>query len=397
MRRRRVIILGATGSIGTQTVGVIEHLNALALRGAWPCAFDVVAMVAGRNGASLESLARRTNCPRTLLAEDAGHDAARLVRDTPCDLVVSAIVGLAGLEPTLAALDLGLDVALANKETLVAAGPQMMARARATGARLLPIDSEHSGVWQVLLGAGGEAAPPGLTPPPGARITLTASGGPCLHTARADLERVTPETALRHPTWRMGPKNTVDSATLMNKALELIEARWLFDVAPGDLSVVIHPQSIVHAMVTLADGSVLAQLSRPSMAYPIQFALTFPGRAPEPPRVTGADGTPDAGAPSGRAAWGTLEFVEPDPERFGALALAARVMETGGTAGAVLSAANEVAVQAFLDRRLGFTQITTLCARALDALARPGEPDLGEVREADARARRFALGALCPA
>jgi len=392
MTRRRVIILGATGSIGTQTVAVIEHLNALASRGEWPIAFDVVAMVAGSGSAALESLARRVHCPRTLLGQGRAGDVAALVRETPCDVVVSAIVGLAGLEPTLAALDLGRDVALANKETLVAAGPLMMARARAGGARLLPIDSEHSGVWQALNGAAGEAAPPNLTLPPGSRVMLTASGGPCLRTPLHELHAVTPEAALRHPTWRMGPKNTIDSATLMNKALELIEARWLFDAPPSALSVAIHPQSIVHALVTLADGSVLAQLSRPSMLYPIQFALTFPARAPEPPGVGGASAGQSALGPWG--AWGSLEFVEPEPERFGAPALAQRVMAQGGTSGTVLSAANEVAVQAFLDRRLKFTQIVPLCARAVDALARTGEGDLGDVREADARARAFAQRAI---
>lgn len=314
-----------------------------------------------------------------------GPDAAeRLVREVECDIVMGAIVGAAGLGATLAAVELGRDIALANKETLVAAGEIVVPAAHRSGARLLPVDSEHSAIWQCLTGLGAEPWPPMSTPACVRKVTLTASGGPFRSWPADRIARATPAEALNHPTWTMGPKVTIDSASLMNKALELIEAHWLFGLLPQQLDILVHPQSIVHALVEHVDGSVIAQLGAPDMRCPIQYALTFPDRSAGPaPKLDLA-----------RA--GRLDFVRPDYDVFPAPLGAMRVMERGGAAGAIFNAANEAAVEAFLAGAIAFGRIGQLALGALDALADPAPQvgSLADVRAADAEARRWVAGEI---
>lgn len=377
-----MIILGSTGSIGTQTLDVIAHLNGPTARGGdrW----EVVGLAAGNNAARLKEQAARFGVRAVACAGGAeagwltGADAAeRLVRTVECDVVVAAMVGVAGLPATLAAVELGRDVALANKETLVAAGALVVPAAARSGARLLPVDSEHAGAWQCL-GACLGGPPPAACPAAVTRVVLTASGGPFRTTPADRLAGVTPEQALRHPTWTMGRKVTIDSATLMNKALELIEAHWLFGLAPERLGAVIHPQSIVHAVVEFADGTSLAQMAAPDMRSPIQAALTWPARRGGlTPRVD-------------LASVGRLEFEAVDAEKFPAPALARRAMEAGGTAGAVLNAANEEAVRAFLEGAgVAFPRIAALAAEAMDAVPAGEMRTLEDCLKADAAAREF--------
>ena len=373
----RVAVLGSTGSIGTSTLDVIAasdgrfscHLlaahrsvgplleQAAAVRPRWVVVVDPEA-AAGIGPAALPAGTRLAVGPEAL--DD-------LVRDDAIDRVVSAIVGAAGLRSTWAAVEAGKTVALANKETLVMAGPLVMRLAERTGARILPVDSEHSAIHQALMsGTAAEVR----------RIVLTASGGPFRTRAAETLAAVTPAEALRHPTWSMGPKITIDSATMMNKALELIEARWLFGVPAATLEVLVHPQSIVHSMVEFVDGSVLAQMSPPDMRLPIQYALSHPRRVPGPARRF------DFTRP-----W-ALEFEPPDPQRFPAVRLGHEAAARGGTAGAVLNAANEEAVGGFLAGRLRFTDIAAVCGRLLDEHDFQEDPDLDEVRRLDAWARQ---------
>ncbi len=373
----RVAVLGSTGSIGTSTLDVIVssagrfscHLlaahrsvgplleQAAAVRPRWVVVVDPDAAAQIGPGALP---------PGTRLA--VGPEALDdLVRDDAIDRVVSSIVGAAGLRSTWAAVEAGKTVALANKETLVMAGPLVMRLAKRTGARILPVDSEHSAIHQALCsGTVGEVR----------RIVLTASGGPFRTRPAETLPAVTPAEALKHPTWSMGPKITIDSATMMNKALELIEARWLFGVPAAALEVLVHPQSIVHSMVEFVDGSVLAQMSPPDMRLPIQYALSYPQRIPGPARRF------DFTRP-----W-ALEFEPPDPQRFPAVRLGYEAAARGGTAGAVLNAANEEAVRGFLAGRLRFTDIAALCGRLLDEHPFQEDPDLDEVRRLDAWARQ---------
>jgi 1-deoxy-D-xylulose-5-phosphate reductoisomerase len=290
-----------------------------------------------------------------------------MVSHRDVDIVLSAIVGSAGLEGTWAALEAGKTVAVANKETLVMAGPLVTDLARKRGGRLLPVDSEHSAVFQALQGAPSDAVE---------RIVLTGSGGPFRGRTRQDLASVTPDEALRHPTWKMGPKITVDSATLMNKALEVIEARWLFDLAPERIEVIIHPESVIHSFVEFKDGSVLAQLSPPDMRLPIQYALTFPDR------VAG---------PSRRLNWRELaawHFEQPDHETFPSLQLGYEVARAGGTCGAILNAANEAAVQRFLAGDLDFLDIPRACRAVLDSHNFSPTPTLAELSACDRWARQ---------
>jgi 1-deoxy-D-xylulose-5-phosphate reductoisomerase len=289
-----------------------------------------------------------------------------MVQDPATDRVLSAIVGAAGLEGTWAALEAGKTVALANKETLVVAGPLVMELARSRGACLLPVDSEHSAIFQALqAGAHKDVR----------RVILTSSGGPFRGKSRRELRDVTADEALKHPTWQMGPKITIDSATLMNKALEVIEARWLFGLEPDQIEVVIHPQSVVHSMVEFVDGSVVAQLSPPDMRLPIQYALTYPDRHPCPgPRL-------DLTRPS------TLNFEPPDRETFPCLDLGFEVMRRGGTAGAALNAANEAAVTRFLGGEIGFLDIPRACRAALDSHTFDSHPSLDQLWKVDALAR----------
>lgn len=382
---RRLIILGSTGSIGTSTLDVVAHLNHLHSQGRYPDRFDVVGLAAGHNGHLLAQQAARFNCPTTACSRPDSSATFRgptaaldLVRAVDCDLVMAAIVGSAGLPATLAAVQSGRDVALANKETLVAAGALVIPAAVRSGARLLPVDSEHSGVWQSLMGIKpAPLAPPLKAPDSVRRVTLTASGGPFRNWSTDQIRHATREQALRHPTWSMGAKVTIDSASLMNKALELIEAHWLFELPPEKLAAIIHPQSIVHAIVELADASVLAQLASPDMRTPIQAALTFPRRSEGlAPRLD-------------LASLSRLEFEAPDPAKFPALALADLVMRRGQSSGATLNAANEEGVAAFLDpsRNLPFHRISELAREALETLPIGPLRDLSDLAEVESRAR----------
>ena len=406
-----MIVLGSTGSIGVNTLAVAEHLNRVGRH-----RFDVVGLAAGRRGRLLAEQAERFGCPATALAQPdrgfriydghshhTGDDAAEaLVRTTEADLVVAAIVGIAGLPATLAAVERGLDIALANKETLVAAGELVMPLAAERGARLLPVDSEHSAVWQCGGGGGNlgtwglgdlekregcSSKSPGPQVPksPIRRIVLTASGGPFRAASAETMANATPEEALKHPTWEMGPKVTIDSATMMNKALEVIEAHHLFRLPGEQIEVLVHPQSVVHGMVEFVDGSVVAQLGPPDMRTSIQVALTWPDR------VGGCSDRLDLTRLS------RLDFEPPDAERFPALRLAYDVIRAGGTAGATFNAANEAAVAAFLERRIRLGRIVELVADALEAL--PAEPvrELADVLDADRRAREYVAGRLAAA
>ncbi len=388
---RRIILLGSTGSIGSQTLDVVEHLNALADRDQSPVRYQVVGLAAGRNAAALEQQSRRFPHARLAMAGAPaspvhgastpsiihGPDAAeRLVREVECDIVLNAMVGSAGLPATLAAIDLRRDIAIANKETLVAAGALVVPRARAKGVALLPVDSEHAGVWQCLTGPSAGAPPVDLGREV-ARVILTASGGPFRTRSRDEVYHAAPEDALKHPTWQMGAKITVDCASLTNKALEVVEAHWLFGLPPEKLSVLVHPQSIVHAIVEYADGSAVAQLGASDMRGPILHALTHPHRLPA------------AGRTLDWAALRALEFAPPDLERFPALGLAWDVMEQGGTSGAVMNAANEAAVAAFLDRRIPFGRIPEITRAAMVEVGVSPVRGLDDVVLADAEGRRY--------
>lgn len=383
---RRLAILGSTGSIGEQT---------LAVAASFPDRFRVCALAAGRRIEKLAEQVRRFD-PDVVSVGDAGGAAelrARLpgarakivhgaeglaaVATHDADLVVAAMVGAAGLRPTLAAIRAGRDVALANKEVLVMAGALVLREVHAHGVALLPVDSEHSAIFQALAGQRREDL---------ARIVLTASGGPFRTWPAERIAMATAQEALQHPNWSMGPKITIDSATLMNKGLELIEARWLFGAAPDQLDVVVHPQSIVHSLIELRDGSVLAQLGLPDMRIPIAVALAHPERLPlDLPRLD-------------LAKVGRLDFEAPDRSRFPAIDLAYAALRGDEAAPAVLNAANEVAVAAFLAGRIAFGAIASVCAAVLDRhLARATQAplaDLENVLEADAWARAEAENGL---
>src|SRR5437868_1391204 len=342
---KNVVLLGSTGSIGTSTVKVAEDL---------PDQIRLLALGAGNNAELLLEQTRKHK-PAAISIGDAaraaelraalgtavevcsGNDGLVKLATLPAaDIVLVAIVGTAGLQPALAAIRAGKDIAVASKEILVMAGEIVMSEARRHGVRVLAVDSEHSAIFQCLDGKPSASV---------RKLWLTASGGPFRQTAKADFAAITVEQALKHPCWVMGRKITIDSATLFNKALEMIEARWLFNIEMGRVGVVVHPQSVVHSMVEFVDGSMLAQLSTPDMCLPIQYALTYPERAASDRVQTNL------------AKLGTLSFEEPDPERFPALELARRAGEIGGTLPAVLNAANEIAVEAFVNHRIGFPQI----------------------------------------
>ena len=373
---KRVAVLGSTGSIGRSTLDVIRHLGNR---------FQVAALSANSKLDELFGQATEFS-PRWLVATDeaqanefewpdldrteikVGHEALNeVVSDPEIDIVVAAIVGIAGLESTWHALEHGKTVALANKETLVVAGPSMLDLAERNSARILPVDSEHSAVFQCIA-AGDEKQVQ--------RVILTASGGPFREFSAEQLRQVTPEQALVHPTWQMGAKITIDSATMMNKALEIIEARWLFGLSPRQIEVVIHPQSIVHSMVEFADNSVVAQMSPPDMKLPIQYALTYPDRLAGPAERLDLS-----------TSW-CLDFEPPDLDRFPAIGLGLQVAESGGTAGAALNAANEVAVEAFLNGRLGFTEIVEACRTIVDSHDFDPRPSFEQLIETDRWARK---------
>jgi 1-deoxy-D-xylulose-5-phosphate reductoisomerase len=373
---RRVAVLGSSGSIGTNTLDVISNL---------PDRLSVAGLAVHRSLATLVDQAHRFRPKAVVVAdpeaareldEDAlpkgtrllvGEDGIRtLAIDPDTDVVVSAVVGAAGLAGTWAALDAGKTVALANKETLVVAGSMVMDLAKRRNAAILPVDSEHSAIFQALAGSAIDQV---------RRVVLTASGGPFRGMTRRQLAEVTPDEALNHPTWRMGKKVSIDSATLMNKALEVIEARWLFNLPPEKIEVIIHPESLVHSFVEFNDGSVMAQLSPPDMRLPIQYALTYPER------VSG---------PTKRLDWtslGTIHFEAPDRDTFPALDLGYEVARAGGTSGAVLNAANEAAVNRFLAGDLKFLDIPRVCRDVLTHHHFRANPSLEELWAADRAAR----------
>jgi 1-deoxy-D-xylulose-5-phosphate reductoisomerase len=390
---RRVAILGSTGSIGTQTLAVIAHLNTLHAQGEHPTRYEVVALATGSNARTLQEQASRHPDAKLAIADtptdapaDAivGHDSAtRLIEATAPDLVVASIVGIAGLRSTLRAAQLGIDIALANKESLVAGGSLVIDAARRSGARILPVDSEHAGVHACALAIMGRAYTPPTPLSDGVvRVTLTASGGALRDASDDDLFNATPDQALAHPTWDMGAKVTIDCATLMNKGLELIEAHHLFGLRADQLGAVIHPQSTIHALVQTRDAGVLAHIGPTDMRAPIQQALTHPIRAFAPM------------APLDLGALGSLELRPLDPERHRAVDLALRAIAQGGTQGVVLNAANEIAVGAFLDRRITLGRITPLVERVLDATDPEPLESLDHALEIDARTRELTRALL---
>jgi 1-deoxy-D-xylulose-5-phosphate reductoisomerase len=371
-----VVVLGATGSVGRAAADVLaEHADR----------FRVEALVAGRNGARLLEIGRRLRAPRLGLVDEEAAASLRaglapgevevaggqeavldLVRHPAVDVVLQAVTGAAGLAASLAAVGAGKRLALANKESLVMAGPLLRELARERGTTIVPVDSEHSALFQCLrAGASREVR----------RLILTASGGPFRGRGPDSLADVTPEEALRHPTWDMGRRISIDSATMMNKALEVIEARWLFDVEPDRIEVVVHPQSVIHSMVEFVDGSVVAQMGPPDMRGPVRYALGWPERLPcEQPRFDVRD-------------YASLTFEAPDPHTFPALALGFEAARLGGTAGAALNAADEAAVSRFLDGTLPFSGIAPLCADTLRRHPFVPDPALDDLLRVDAWAR----------
>jgi 1-deoxy-D-xylulose-5-phosphate reductoisomerase len=377
-----VVVLGATGSVGTRAADVLAS---------HPSRFRVLGLAARRNADALLAQARRLGAQVVALVDEEAAEGARrsLRRGDPevragedgllsllaldgVSTVLQATTGAAGLAASLEAARRGLRLALANKESLVVAGPLLVETARAAGATIVPVDSEHAALHQCLrAGAAREVR----------RLVITGSGGPFLGADAARLARVTPEEALRHPTWRMGPRITVDSATWANKAFEVVEARWLFDVPPERIEVVIHPQSVVHGMVEFEDGSVVAQMGPPDMATPIRWALGFPDRLPsETPSFDVRD-------------YARLTFLPPDRERFPALDLGCEVARRGGTAGAAFNAADEVAVERFLAGDLPFDAIPSLCAAAVRGHPHEPAPTLADLHRVDAWARDEVLAA----
>jgi 1-deoxy-D-xylulose-5-phosphate reductoisomerase len=359
-------VLGSTGSVGTQALDVVR---------ANPGVYEVVALAAGRNEKLLAEQAAEFGVPE-LRARCAAADPSALagLAGLPeVDIVLNAVVGFAGLPATVAALEAGKRLALANKESLIAAGPVVAAARAMGGGEIVPVDSEHSAVYQALQAGPRESI---------RRILLTASGGPFRGRSRAELERVTVADALAHPTWSMGPKITVDSSTLMNKGLEVIEARELFDVELETIEVVVHPQSVIHGMVEFSDGSTIAQLSMPDMRLPIGYALAAPGRVAQPVGVIDW------------ARLGTLTFETPDLDAFPCLGLAYRAATAGGDAPATLNAANEVAVAAFLDGRLSWRGIADVVGEVLDGHEAGKVTTIDDVVESDGRARRRAVAAV---
>jgi 1-deoxy-D-xylulose-5-phosphate reductoisomerase len=370
---RRILIVGSTGSIGTQALDVVERSDELEVAGlAAGSSWELLLEQAGRFGVDRLALADPAAAARAAEHADVQggpEGLVELIVETDCDLVLNALVGSAGLGPTVAALGEGIDLALANKESLVVGGELVTALAEATGAQLIPVDSEHSALYQLVAGER-----PGTVD----RLVLTASGGP--FRGRSDLEGVTVEEALAHPTWRMGGKITVDSATLMNKGLELIEAHHLFGVPYERIDVVVHPQSIVHALVHLNDGATLAHLGYPDMRVPISYALHHPERADVP--VPALD----------LVEVGSLTFEAPDEGAFPCLRLAREAAEAGGTAPCVLNASNEVAVHAFLRGELPFTGIARVIESTLAELPARPVRHFSDLYAADDEAREVARG-----
>ncbi len=372
---KKVVLLGSTGSIGTSTIKVAEDL---------PDRIKLIGLAAGGNLELLleqtkrhmpqmisinditkaREAASRLGCPVEVVCGAEG--LIRLATMPEADIVLIAIVGTAGLQPALAAIRAGKDIAVASKEILVMAGEIVMNEARKHGVRVLAVDSEHSAIFQCL-----DDKPSSSV----RQLWLTASGGPFRQTPKSEFESITVERALKHPSWVMGRKITIDSATLFNKGLEMIEARWLFDVEMERVKVLVHPQSIVHSMVEFVDGSIIAQLSTPDMCLPIQYALTYPERV-KSERVQ-----------THFAKLGTLTFEEPDTDKFPSVLLARKAGEIGGTLPSVLNAANEIAVEAFVNRKISFPQITEIVRKTMDKHQLVAQPSLEQILEADAWAR----------
>ena len=367
---KRISILGATGSVGASTLDLIEGT---------PDEFAVAAVTASSRVEDLAAIARRTRAELAVIADESlAGELRSALEGSGCrveagaqglaeaatlgDLTVAAIVGCAGLEPVMAAIEAGRPVALANKEALVTAGDLMIGAARSSGSTIIPIDSEHNAIFQCIAGNSSRDIE---------RLVLTASGGPFRSSSAAEMARATPAEAIAHPNWSMGAKISVDSATMMNKGLELIEARYLFGLEPDRIDIVIHPQSVIHSLVEFRDGSMLAQLGSPDMRIPIAFALAYPARM-----ETGAERLD-------LTAIARLDFEEPDSERFPALRVARAALETGGAAPTVLNAANEVAVAAFLDGSLGFVEIADFVERALGEALLPAPASIDDVLEID--------------
>ncbi|MBL4702603.1 MAG: 1-deoxy-D-xylulose-5-phosphate reductoisomerase [Phycisphaeraceae bacterium] len=378
-QKRRLIILGSTGSIGVNTLDVVTHLQGTAH------ALEVVGLAAGRNVKRLIEQAKAFNVKHVAIADAtlanelraalagvtvfAGEQSAlELVESVDAQELVSAVVGGAGLPATMCAAKRGMTIGLANKETLVAAGSWVTPAIDKYNATLIPIDSEHSAIFQCLEGQQKQSVK---------RIVLTASGGPFRTATKEQIENATVKDALNHPTWDMGPKISIDSATMMNKALEIIEAHWLFGLPADKIDVIIHPESIAHSFVEFEDHSILAQLGPPDMRTPIQYALTYPQR------LVGCSRYMDWTQLS------QLTFEPPDHERFGALKLAYQVIDAGGTAGAIFNAANEAAVDAFLNERIRFGRITQLVAQSLRAIPVVPVDRLQTVIDADQQAREY--------
>jgi 1-deoxy-D-xylulose-5-phosphate reductoisomerase len=379
-KRKRVVILGATGSIGESALKVARDI---------PERMEIVGLAANSNAEKLAAAANESRAQSVCLVDETkvdtlqralaykpqiftGEDGLREIAClTDAEMVLVAIVGTGGLRPALAAIEAGKDLAVASKEILVMAGETVVREARDNGVNVLPVDSEHNAIFQCLEGKSSLDI---------RRIILTASGGPFRETLRKDFDSITPEQALKHPTWNMGPKITIDSATLFNKGLEMIEAHWLFGVEMKRVEVVIHPQSVVHSMVEFADGSTLAQLSYSNMCFPIQYAVTWPDRVP------------NTLPPLDFSKLSKLEFFAPRYDDFPALNLARRAGETGGTSPAVMNAANEVAVAAFLDRQVRFPDIWQIVEEAMNRHTSVAHPNLDAILQADQWARREARG-----
>ena len=379
-KRKRVVILGATGSIGESALKVARDI---------PDRMEIVGLAANRNAEKLAAAANETRAQSVCLVDEtkidiltreleykprifAGEEGLReIARVTGAEIVLVAIVGTGGLRPALAAIEAGKDLAVASKEILVMAGEIVMREARDSNVHVLPVDSEHNAIFQCLEGKHSLDV---------RRIILTASGGPFRETPRKNFDAITPGQALKHPTWNMGPKITIDSATLFNKGLEMIEAHWLFGVEMKRVEVVIHPQSIVHSMVEFADGSALAQLSYSNMCFPIQYAVTWPDRVP------------NSLPPLDFSKLSRLEFFTPRYDDFPALNLARRAGEIGGTLPAVMNAANEVAVAGFLGRQVSFQDIWQIVEEVMNRHTSVAHPDLDAILEADQWARKEAQG-----
>lgn len=377
-QKRRIAILGSTGSIGTQALDVISRHEDL---------FQVELLTANNNAELLIEQAIRFKPNAVVICNESKYklvsDAlekhfikvftglesiCELVKGDGIDMVLTAMVGFSGLKPTVAAIKAGKAIALANKETLVAAGSIIMSLAKEYGSPIIPVDSEHSAIFQCLQGERAQVE----------KIILTGSGGPFRTWSEEEMRHATREMALNHPRWKMGPKVTIDSASLMNKGLELIEARWLFDINPSDIEVVIHPQSIIHSMVRFSDGCVMAQLSSPDMRLPIQYALAYPYRIDlDTNRIDFAQ-------------TGSLTFEKPDLNRFPCLSIAYAALEKGGNFTCAMNGANEIAVSAFLDGRIGFTDIPSIISDTLASCTFVRQPDLEAIYSTDFEAKRIA-------